>query len=85
MTSAELVVIHADQVEAMRGTGAIFALRLDACEPQQRAWLLAHHGRVMQVLRERGRQVTSHVIVDEDGVEQITIRIVTGPHRLVLL
>ena len=75
MSSRELVLEHADQVEAMFGTGAIFSLRLDNCEPEQRVWLLDHHNRVMQVLRERGCRVRSNVITDENGIECITVRI----------
>ena len=30
--SSTLVVNHADQVEAMRDTGAIFSLHIDACD-----------------------------------------------------
>jgi len=80
--SRALVLEHADMVENLHHSRAIFALRLDACEPEQRVWLLDHHNRVMQVLRERGHRVKSNVITNEDG-EHVTIRIVTGPNWLI--
>lgn len=76
MSTEQLVIQHADQVEAMAGTGAIFALRLEACEPEQRIWLLEHHGRVIRELRRRGHNVRANVIVDENDHENATIRVV---------
>ena len=77
MTSPALVITHADQVERMHDTGAIFALRLDACEPEQRQALLDHHGRVLQLLRKRGHRVRAGIVHDDDEGELATLRIVT--------
>ena len=76
MSTEQLVRRHADQVEQMRGTGAIFAITIGSCEPHQRALLLRHHIKVIDELRRRGCNVKANVIDDEIEGEVVTIRVV---------
>ena len=69
----------ADQVQAMHGTGAVFALAIGDCEPDQRMTVINHHQAAMNLLRRRGHRVRGNVIYDEDGIETITLRIDPGP------
>lgn len=78
MSSEQLVREHADQVELVHDTRAIFSLRLGACEPEQRIWLLDHHSKVCRLLRSRGHNVRCNVIVDEIEGEVVTIRLVSA-------
>lgn len=80
--STALVINHADQVEAMHNTGAIWSLRLDDCSAEQRIWLLEHHGRVVRLLRKRGHRVRANVVNDPIDGECITARIVSDQWRV---
>lgn len=76
MSTEQLVRRHANQVEKMAGTGAIFALNIGSCEPHQRQWMLDHHAKVIDELRRRGRNVKANVIDDDIEGEVVTIRVV---------
>ena len=62
----------------MRGTGAIWALGLDNCTAEQRADLIDHHAKVMRELRRRGHRVRAGIVHDENGRENLTLRLVAG-------
>jgi hypothetical protein len=79
MSSTALAINHADTIEAMCDTGAIWALILSDCTTEQRADLIDHHARVMRLLRQRGHRVRAGMVNDEYDRETITLRIVTGP------
>lgn len=76
MSSAALVINHADQIERCLHSRAVWSLHIGECTLEQRRLLLDHHGKVMALLRKRGWHVTSTVVHDEmlDG-ELITVRL----------
>lgn len=74
--SAALVLSHADAIEAMAGSGAVWALIINNCTPGQRSDLIDHHNAVRQILQRRGHHVRANVIYDEHGQETLTLRVV---------
>lgn len=79
VSSPSLVLEHADLVEQMHGTGAIWSLRLGDCDQEQRQALIDHHGRVMRLLRQRGHRVRPGLVHNDDEGECLTLRIVSAP------
>ncbi len=72
--SSVLVINNADTIEAMQGSGAIWALRLDDCTAWQRADLIDHHAKVLHVLRKHGHKVRAGMVTDETGHENLALR-----------
>ena len=76
------VAEHADLVEELHGTGEVFALTWHAGDaPKQRAWLLDHHGAIVNELRRRGRIPHATVVRDEHDTERYAIRSYRRDHR----
>lgn len=74
--SANVINQHADQVEELHGTGQIYSLTWHAGDtPQQRAWLINHHGAVQTELRRRGHIVHAKVVRDEADTEHYAVRL----------
>lgn len=71
-----LVLDNADTIEAMQGTGAIWALVVGDCTAGQRAGLIDHHSKIMAELRRRGHRVRAGMVTDEYGRETMTLRLV---------
>jgi hypothetical protein len=78
MTDA-LAIRHADNVEAIADTGAIWSLRLGDCQSDQRQALIDHHAKVMRLLRRRGHRVRAGIVHDDLDGECLTLRILSGP------
>lgn len=72
-----LVLDHADVIERMAGSGAIWALVLADCTAGQRADLIDHHAKVMRELRRRGHRVRAGIVHDENDRENLTLRLVS--------
>jgi hypothetical protein len=70
------VAEHADLVEQLDGTGQVFALTWHAGHTaDQRAWLIDHHGAIIEELRRRGDKPQGTVVRDEPDTEHYAIRI----------
>lgn len=73
------VAENADLVERLDGTGEVFSLTWRAGDaPEERTWLIDHHGAILQVLRRRGRIPQATVVRDEQDTEHYAVRI--APH-----
>jgi len=77
VSTKRFIAAQADQIEQMADTGAIFALTISDITAEQRAFMLHHHQRVQDELRQRGHQVRANVVRDVLG-EHLTVVIHSG-------